>query len=356
MISKKPTITEKLFWITILVLLIIYISLQIVAYLNLKKSETPIEQGSIVAKEMVNIVEMVIVRDDTIQKNLTNQKTVGDIKKSLTLGVENLTTNIDDNVDKLFLPIYGRVDSFLDFHYSVIGEYSELGAAVTGKIEQTIQKKLFGSNFADSLESVTKDLQLVLNKELATHQAIISSKATKDIDRELNADILNRLKADIADSVSLQTSKIATLLGVGVGYKMIVGIMSTKLAAKLSSKLAIKGAVKAGSKVAGAGAGAAAGLLCGPGVIICAPILALGAWFGTDAILVTGDEYLHRDEFKREIVTAIDRQKQALKGHYYEIYIPAFIQLSDQIVEQYRVAPVEKKIKKRVKEHIESHI
>ncbi|MEA3491856.1 MAG: hypothetical protein U9R27_08160 [Campylobacterota bacterium] len=354
--SKKLSITEKLFWITILVLFIIYTSLQIVAYTNVKKSETPLGQGSVVAKEIVDIVEMITVRDDTIQKNLTQPRAVDDIKKSLTLGVKNLTTNIDESVDKLFVPIYGNVDSFLDFHYSVIGEYSELGAAVTGKIEQTIQEKIFGSDFADVLESVTEDLQYALNEELATHQSTIDYEATKDIDRELNADILNRLKVDIAERVSLQTNKIVTLLGVGVGYKMVAGILSTKIAAKLSSKLAIKGAVKAGSKAAGAGAGAAAGLLCGPGVIICAPLLALGAWFGTDAILVTGDEYLHRDEFKSEIIVAIDGQKQALKEHYYEIYIPAFTQLSDQIVEQYRVAPVEKRIKKRVKEHMESHI
>ena len=92
--------------------------------------------------------------------------------------------------------------------------------------------------------------------------------------------------------------------------------------------------------------------MCGPAAIICSPLLAAAAWFGTDAILVTGDEYLHRDEFKQEIIRSINQQKRSLKDGYKKIYGDALSEESSKIIEKYKEAKVKKKIRKRIKEYV----
>ena len=350
--KKKISITEKYFWGTIVILFVIYLGLQVTAYFKVKNNDANLTKSDPITKEIADKIEMLIVSDDRVQKNLSDDSVKGEIEKNLNDRVENIYGDIDKNVDKLFDPVYGSIDSFLDFHYSVIGEYSELGAAVTGEIEKTIQDKLFGANFSNSLELVTMNIQQKFMTEVNVHQEDINSKAIEGIDRELNNDILHKLNIDIEEKISFQGNKVAALLGVGVGYKVIVGSLGKKIASSLGSKLAAKGAVKAGAKLGAAGTGAAAGALCGPGVIICAPVLAVVAWFGTDAALIAGDEYLHRDEFKNEITRSIDAQKSALKQQYKEIYGQAFHKVSLRIVQEHRELPVKKKIRKKVKDHV----
>ena len=350
--KKKISTTEKYFWGTILILFVVYLGLQIVVYTKVKSTDTNTTKNTPIIKGITDKIEILIVQDERIHNNLNDEKVKEAIETDLEQRVGSLYADIDKNVDMLFDPVYGSIDSFLDFHYSVIGEYSELGAAVTGEIEKTIQDKLFGRNFSYSLELVTMNMQQKFMRELDVYQESISSKATEGIDRELNSEILNNLKADIEKNISFQGNKIAAFLGVGVGYKVIVGSLGKKIASSLGSKLAVKGAVKAGTKMSAAGTGAAAGALCGPGVVICAPILAIAAWFGTDAVLIAGDEYLHRDEFKSEIIRSIDTQKSTLKQQYKEIYLQAFNKVSSQIVQEYRELPAQKQVRKKVKEYI----
>ena len=351
--TKKISTTEKYFWGTILMLFVIYLGLQITAYTKVKNTNTDTTKSAPIIKEITDKIEILIVSDDRIRDNLSDEKVRKEIERNLEQRVESLYGDIDKNVEKLFDPVYGSIESFLDFHYSVIGEYSELGAAVTGEIEKTIQDKLFGSNFSHSLELVTMNIQQKFMRELNVHQEDIDSKATEGIDRELNREILNTLKTEIEEKISFQGNKIAAFLGVGAGYKVIVGSLGKKMASSLGSKLAVKGAVKAGTKLGAAGTGAAAGTLCGPGVVICAPVLAVVAWFGTDAALIAGDEYLHRDTFKNEIIQSIDAQKSTLKQQYKEIYTQAFNKVSSQIVEEYRGLPAQKQERRKVKEYVE---
>lgn len=341
--SKKHAQAQNLFWFTILILLILYILLQFFAYRNI---QTPQDQEhTIIPKKITALFKEIIVDDLSMQKHLEENKTLFAMEHSIQEKLGDINSTIDHRVNELFAPVYGRIDHFLDFHYSVIGEYSQLGLAVTGKIEESIKEKLFGVDFALQLKQSTEAINKVFIHALSSQEALIYSYSTKDIDKALNQDLLATLKADIEKSLQLQQNKLLTLLAIGVSYKLII--------ATLSSKLAIKGAIKVGSKIGAASSGLVAGGVCGPAAVVCSPIFALTAWFGSDALLIRADEYLHRDAFKAEITRSIDEQKQALKEQYKHIYEQEFRKETEHMIEKYKETPIKKRVRVRVKERIE---
>ena len=340
---------EKIFWTTIAIFFVAFIVLQILAFQNrIKLDNQPIEDKPVsekIFKEIIKDVER-ILPDERISKNLENNQTLGLINQNLNVELRGLYGGIDTQIEKSFEGVYTNIDTFLDFHYSVIGEYSELGAAATGEIEKTIQDKLFGSSFQTNIEQATQNIHQEYKTRVTNHLKNIDIHATKGVDQALNFQVLGKLQNDIQHNIVIQQSKLGIVLVAGIGAK-VINVISAKLATKAASKLVAKGAIKIGAKVSAAGSGAAAGTLCGPLIWICSPIAATIAWFGTDAAIIAGDEYLHREEFKREIIASIDKQKRALREKIKNSYFLSFEKISKETQQNYKHAPIQKKVKIR---------
>lgn len=330
-----------------------YILLQLFAQKSIKITSPHTTQNTIIPKKFTSVVREFIVGDETIKRLLEENSTLRRIDSNVQKSIHDLNYSIDENIERLFLPIYNRVDKYLDFHYSIVGEYSELGAAATGKISKSIEERLIGSDFSKNLQGLSNTLNDKYIEELIKQQKFLDSYVTQGIDNSLNNPILSKLKQDIQKNMEMQQKKLLTILGIGTSYKVIVGVLSTKIAAKLSSKLVIKGAAKASSKLGAAGSGLVTGAVCGPGAIICSPLFAFAAWFGTDALLISGDEYLHRELFKKEIIQSINEQKNILKKQYKKIYVQELKQHSNDLIEKYKALPVKKRERRRIKELID---
>ncbi len=340
---------EKIFWATIAIFFAVFLVLQVLAFQNRIKLENqqtedkPVSQK--ILKEIIRDVEK-ILPDDRIGKNLENNKTISLINQNLNVELRTLYGGIDTQIEKPFEEVYANIDDFLDFHYSVIGEYSELGAAATGEIEQTIQNRLFGSNFQKKINYSIQNIDKEYKTRVAKHLKNIDIYATKGIDQSLNFQALGKLQNDIQQNITIQQSKLGVVLVASIGAK-IINVISAKLATKAASKLMAKGAIKIGTKASAATTGAAAGTLCGPFVWICSPIAATIAWFGTDAAIIAGDEYLNREEFKKEIIASIDKQKRELKKKIKKSYFSAFEKISKQTQESYKQLPIKRRVKIR---------
>ena len=48
---------------------------------------------------------------------------------------------IDAGVEEAFAPVYAAIPPLLDWHYSFIGQYAELGLALTGRLEGEIESR-----------------------------------------------------------------------------------------------------------------------------------------------------------------------------------------------------------------------
>jgi hypothetical protein len=211
-----------------------------------------------------------------------------------------------------------------------------------GDMQKLIREKLFGSDFAERLALSSENISKTYAQGIDRHLTLIDTYAKKDVDIELNAQALEILQRDINSSKLLQKEKLGALLAVRFGPKLMQPIV-TKLVAAGTAKVATKSATKAGAKIVAAGSGVAAGTICGPFVWVCAPVAAVSLWVATDIAVVSADEYISRDDFKREILASLTDKEKILKKNYKELYYHAFNDFSKEVKQHYTDASIQEK-------------
>ncbi len=214
-----------------------------------------------------------------------------------------------------------NVDAYLDWYYSLPGDYERLATMVTGTVEDYVSDQ-----FASIIGEGVDDTELVNQIEYFSAQAC-----------ELEADFRDELASyrlddvpewlldvqDTTDSASLlktlePTQKLVdagTRIGVSVGAGATVGIVSKQLVKKAVDKPFFKQLVKKitekiASKGVGTAIGGALGTVVGGPVGTAVGVAASAAiGVGADYGLLKLDEYLNRDQFRQEIVDIIEEQR-----------------------------------------------
>ncbi|GAA7106324.1 hypothetical protein HpBGD24_03760 [Helicobacter pylori] len=125
-----------------------------------------------------------------------------------------------------------------------------------------------------------------------------------------------------------------------MGFAATIGATASVHASALMKRLAPKLVKRLGTKLGGK-------FLAKIGIAVGGVLSALG----TDVAFNYIDEWLHRDEFKKEILNNINEAKENLKNSYKQQFNDSFVKISQEFQESYKNAPmVEKKI---IKEHID---
>jgi len=323
---------EKIFWFVIAIFASIYIYLEFQS-----KNHTP-KRTEPILKSVIKIVD----DNQTISKNLT--LAAPKLQKELQKGANVISLSIDKNIDLAFKPVYKNIDTFLDFHYSVLGEYVELGASATGKIADSIKKRLFKDRFEKDIKIARENIDNDYTNVLNIYISDLNKSAFKGIQADINQDLFGIVNKEISQRVKEQKIKGATLLSTIIIGKIVTKIAS-KMAIKAASKSLVKGAGKLATKSAISSEAAAGGAICGPFVFICAPIAATVAWFGTDKVIVEIDEYLNRDKLKKELISMIDSKKKRLKDTLKSKYKNSLIKLDKMIKDSLKNRSVKKRVK-----------
>jgi hypothetical protein len=356
--KKKMGQFEKWFWITIGVLFLVWILLQVGA--TSKKIEAPEGSPATVADMIIDALRP--------KENLEKNKQI--IDDDINLKLSGLNRVIDAEVDKVFAPAYSNIDSFLDYHYSVAGEYKMLWsfAKMTAKDwwygsdsqeakeeQETAIRKLndmiYGSDFSNNLLQAYKNSNSEYEKYFDEHFGIIRNVALNGIDTNLNAEILknvfNKLNGEISQRFQAQYSNAMAAFGVAGGVAL--GVKGAKMMAK---KGAAKAAAKAGGKLATkattAGAAASGGVVCGPFAPVCAVGLGVAAWFATDAVVAAGDEHFNRADMRAQVVQSIDAEKRAVAEGLKQSFYTLFKEQSDAVQETLKATPV--KVREKIGE------
>ena len=233
---------------------------------------------------------------------------------------------IGSAVDSAFEAVYAQIPTFLDFHYSVIGEYVELAAAASPLVTSRLEKMLvedtelgprMDAAVADIGAAADGQIQWLLSRLRGRLQDGLQLgdqevQELAELARLTHEDMLQRFGAS---AIALRGSG-ATVGGVAVGAAL-AKVLGPKVAAKLAVKAAGKVAIKASGAGGAALTGAAFGTLCGPAVVICAPAGAIGGalagWVIVDKAIVETDEWFNRDEFEREIVSVLDAERLRIR-------------------------------------------
>ncbi len=298
---KRKT-ASNFFWGTIIILLVISIGGN---FKNLlKTSKTLIKNDEL--QEFSNFKEVPVENEI----KLTRLEDI--IKEAAKKASDELFLQLDKSMDKVYAPVYSAIPHYASFHYSVLGEYTELSAVLLEKSSSAIEQKLF-SGFNQRFKEHILPLELIFIQEFNKN---LRSSVQQEIIK-LNPDLpLGKISKSILTDTSDRVKKFKTItsavsLTVASGaLKTLTQVLAKKIAAKVAVKVTSKGVVKGGGILAGIGVGTAACAPAGPFAPLCGIAGGVVAWIGTDAVIINIDEYFNREDFEKDLVLLINEDKK----------------------------------------------
>lgn len=225
---------------------------------------------------------------------------------------------IDPELDRAFVPVYAGIPDYMDFHYSLRGEWLELGAAVLGQMESQLDQQLF-SGLDSKIASISQGLQADFDKIWLS--SVEDALAQSPLNEGPIAELAERSVGDARDRI--RTTAVA-YGGLGAGAAAL-SVLPRVVASKLGQKIAGKVAVKTGARwvtvASGAGTGAALCSWAGPGAAACAAVGMAVSWVGVDYAMIKLDEHVSREEFERDLHVLVDEQKAAIRDVLEDIVV-----------------------------------
>ncbi|GAA7199404.1 hypothetical protein HpCK2_02200 [Helicobacter pylori] len=241
---------------------------------------------------------------DLIKNNLdSHQQEISDLLSS---SKDKMYSKVDAQIDNLFDPIENNVDKFLDWHYSLKGNYSELalltakfvakklGLSFEDALFNKLQEKFLGADYKQRLKTMTDNISDAFISLLRQHKKDTEKIATQgvaDIPQVVESlkNINDRTERDLQLKMGFAATIGATA---GMGSGKLMKRLAPKLVKKLGTKLGAKFLAKFGIAVGGL------------------------STLGADVAFNYIDEWLHRDDFKKEILNNINEMKKNLKESY----------------------------------------
>lgn len=216
---------------------------------------------------------------------------------------EAVMQQIGPMLDAAYQPAYDAIPAYTDFHYSVWGQYAELGTALIGNVGDKLEETLF-DDLDTHLESVGAKLEIVFastfEQELATGlgRTIASGTGIGPMTAIAITDATHRM---------MVTAPVRVVAVVGGGA------IARTFARRIAYRLSVKAAANLSGRWVMVGTGASGGaLLCswtGPLAALCAAAGGIGAYLVADYGIVMLDEYWNRSDFEDELRAMIDDQK-----------------------------------------------
>ena len=167
------------------------------------------------------------------------------------LRLEHADGAVHEQIEAVFGPIYAtNIPEFLDWHYTVVGQYTELAWAAAGRLEQEIDARLFG-NLTEQVELASGAIATMQESEASAllAQCIESEVQLLDADRETRELRIRMLNEAIDDTFRRLAASAGVsgsgAVGAGVAGGLLVKAIVKKLLASIAVKTTGKSAVKA---------------------------------------------------------------------------------------------------------------
>ncbi|GJL71762.1 MAG: hypothetical protein NMNS01_09610 [Nitrosomonas sp.] len=257
----------------------------------------------------------------------------------------DIASELDASINELmkasdigFQRMAANVDDYLDWYYSLTGEYARIAALATGVLEKQMIEKLesylMKNNAFDpiqqSIDDALKKNQQLRTRYLERVDHILTENRVQPTTAQVDVtrySPLDALKDPPSHSVIVNLENRLLLSG-GAGA---AGAVSGAIAGKVTAKVVGKGTIKLGaqalikvtagkavSALGGAAAGAASGAAIGS--VVPGAGTALGAAVGgviggiavgvtVEKLLLMLEESFSREEFKRQILEAIEEAR-----------------------------------------------
>ena len=237
------------------------------------------------------------------------------LSESAELALQRIAPDVDDLLEDIYAPVYANIPAFASFHFSIVGEYTELLLIVGGQFEGRLHSELFGG-FEDRFQN---GVDLLDGQFVAYYQSVLDEQVRELLATGFPGTVLGEATQfalnDAVDRarITAPIAGTAALLGSG-GVKALTAGVAKTLGSKIAAKAAAKMAVKSGAAALGAaGTGITLCAWTGPVAVACGAIGGIAAWFLADAVIVNLDEIINRDEFEAELRNSVDGHKATVK-------------------------------------------
>ncbi len=266
--------------------------------------------------------------DQAVLNQLTEQFD-GEIESARADSKRDAGRRVDSDLKRLFIDVERGVDHYLDWYFTVIGEYERLAAVATGDLgelmTEELESRLFTNNrFGDRLASAnqaiveTSEQQMSALHQRLGHQARVSIDAQPCGLGELDLSAFGDLERDQIRAataagggalIAVTSSKLLAKKAAAAVVGKVAAKKSFAAAAGLLGKASVK---KGGSVLLSAVGGAAVCTPGGPLAAVCGIVAGTVAWFAFDKVFIKIDEALFRDEMRDDIIAVLKIQQAEL--------------------------------------------
>jgi hypothetical protein len=248
---------------------------------------------------------------------------------------KDIEAMIEKELDAAFAPLYSAANEYVEFHYTLRGEYTQLFAYSKGSAhldaliyEKIFEKSNFQTRLEDAMGTINQNTIAILNSYYEKLESGLQKKLALDENtmQIVMQEILNLSKDDIAKRFINSEAVALRLVSTAGGAFAARG-----LAAAIGARIAVRLGAKTGLRILGAGSGASAGLLCGPAAALCGFGGAVAGWLSIDKAIIEIDKYYNKDEFRFELYLAINLEKERLKQELLALYLDTAKVFKDNI-------------------------
>ena len=276
---------------------------------------------------------------------------------------------LEDNVDAAFGPVYARIPGFVDWHYSLAGQYAQLAQAIPDRLLESqlaraALERLRDSRFVQAALDRLRESQLARaalerwrDSELVREVLDHLERLRQATDSRLFADLPDRVRHASASVETVMREEMRELIarsmrdevqtlpayplprpgtpctevgtvGLRTAYESMLTVAMPDAVRRFTASAPPTGILAAGAAARGAVAGRtlikglSARLLTrtagrtASALGAAAGGLAAGAaaWLLVDVAVLVVDEHLNRDALERELIELVDEQKAAMKA------------------------------------------
>lgn len=220
---------------------------------------------------------------------------------------------LQDDVDAAFEPIYAQIPKFLDWHYSVTGQYTQLAQVILEWLESEIVQAVLDrlhapqlfSDLPDRVLHASAHVEKVMKEEMRAlvEEQIRAEAATLPTSWYAGTtmpcaerDAYERmLTVAIPETVRRLTDSAVPTTIIAVGAAFRGAAAARRFVSRLSGRLLSRTASGLVARVLGA--------LAGP-----------ATWLLVDVVVLFADEHFNRDDLEAELTALIDEQKAEVKA------------------------------------------
>jgi hypothetical protein len=265
---------------------------------------------------------------------------------------EDIGQQVDVALDTAFSNLEPAVDAYLDWNFSILGQYQQLVFMAVAVVEKGLQQ-----SSTESLDQAfAAYISSKIDEQISPQLSPVLMQASQDLQQQFDASAQQFYLQQTVELEQLMASSHCLLpalspLGMpelisksAVGVGPVLGLLAGRLAVRggaqvgakvltrhASKRVASASVAKVSGKMLQSAGTSSLGLSCGALAPVCAPVLFVVTWLGADFLINEFDESINRSQMREDLLATLQEEKQRISAHYKQVYGSGVSQLVEEL-------------------------